>query len=63
MQPEQLIRLECLRLAAAVTDGPNGTMARARAYADFVRGTDNAAAAAPVPAQTGKPQDKTPPRR
>jgi len=43
MQPDQLIRLECLKLAAAQTAGPADTCAKAQAYTDFVRGVDNVA--------------------
>lgn len=49
MKPEQLIRLECLKLAAAHAAGPNDTIQRATAYANYVQGGDKAPA--PPPAQ------------
>lgn len=59
MNPEQTIRLECLKLAVSkTTTGPTDTCAVAGAYADFVRGADNPATAGPAPAHPGKPQDK-----
>lgn len=61
MQPEQTIRLECLRLALAQTGGPSETIQRAQAYENYVRGGDKAEA--PPPAFKEKPQDKGNSRR
>lgn len=61
MTPEQLIRLECLRLAAAVSSTDRGArsfVAQAQEFETFVRGTENPAAAGPAPALKEKPQDK-----
>ena len=59
MQPDQLIRLECLKLAAAQTAGPADTCAKAQAYTDFVRGVEKAGTPpVPTPAQQDKSQNK-----
>lgn len=66
MQPGQLIRLECLKLAAGVSGAERGARTvqdLAAAYENFVRGADNPAAAGPAPAHNGKEQDKPGHRR
>jgi len=76
MAPDQLIRLECLKLAVTVPGAERGARSvvdQATDYATFVRGSDKdageeaslrrsegASLASPVPAQPSKPQDKAP---
>lgn len=63
MRPDQLIRLECLKLAAGVSGAERGARTVqeiAAAYETFVRGADNPAAAGPASAQTSRTQDKAP---
>lgn len=59
MTPRQLIRLECLKLAAAIPSSDRGgarLAALAGEFETFVRGDDKAEA--PSPAEQTKAQDK-----
>lgn len=62
MNAEQLIRLECLKLAAITPGAERGgrtPVQLAGEYENFVRGSDKAAdAAVPASAPKEKPQDK-----
>lgn len=63
MQPAEIIRLECLRLAVstpAAERGNRGYLALAGEFESFVRGPDKAAVPAPGFAQPSRPQDKAP---